>query len=246
MNIVVIGELCYDYFIYGDSKRLSPEAPVPVFVPHKETSNLGMAGNVRQNLWAMDPNLKIGLYHQSNPIKKTRYVDEKSNHMFLRVDEGEEKVDVLYLDDKLINDLKFADATIISDYDKGFLSMNMLKNICAFSKFLIIDTKKTLTNDIIEKFDFIKLNEKEYGYNNIPENMKEKLIVTLGGKGAMYMDKVYSSPSPKETIDVSGAGDTFTAAFTLKYLQTKNVEEAIIYANQMASLVVSKRGVTTP
>ena len=45
--------------------------------------------------------------------------------------------------------------------------------------------------------------------------------------GAKYMDKVYPSPAPKETIDVSGAGDTFTAAFTLKYLQTKSIEEAI-------------------
>ena len=50
----------------------------------------------------------------------------------------------------------------------------------------------------------------------------------------------------KETIDVSGAGDTFTASFTLKYLETKDVSESIIFANKMASIVVSKRGVTTP
>ena len=60
------------------------------------------------------------------------------------------------------------------------------------------------------------------------------------------MDKIFPSPDPKETIDVSGAGDTFTASFTVKYLETKNIEKSIIYANQMASIVVSKRGVTTP
>jgi ribokinase len=57
---------------------------------------------------------------------------------------------------------------------------------------------------------------------------------------------VYPSPDPKETIDVSGAGDTFTASFTLKYLETHDVSESIIFANKMASIVVSKRGVTTP
>jgi sugar/nucleoside kinase (ribokinase family) len=70
--------------------------------------------------------------------------------------------------------------------------------------------------------------------------------VTLGSKGAKYIDTIYPSPDPKETIDVSGAGDTFTASFTLKYLQTKNVEESIIFANKMSSIVVSKRGVATP
>jgi sugar/nucleoside kinase (ribokinase family) len=49
-----------------------------------------------------------------------------------------------------------------------------------------------------------------------------------------------------ETIDVSGAGDTFTASFILKYYETKNVKDSIIFANEMSSKVVSKRGVTTP
>lgn len=246
MNIVVIGELCYDYFIYGDSKRLSPEAPVPVFIPHRETTNLGMAGNVRQNLWAMDPNLKIGLYHQSKTIKKTRYVDEKSNHMFLRVDEGESSVDGLFLSDELVSDMKFSDATIISDYDKGFLSHTMIKNLLSFPKFKVIDTKKIIGEDIFTNIDFIKLNEKEFRSNDIPKKILHKVIVTLGSGGAMYLDKIFPSPAPKETIDVSGAGDTFTAAFTLEFLKTKDIEKSIIFANQMSSIVVSKRGVVTP
>jgi ribokinase len=70
--------------------------------------------------------------------------------------------------------------------------------------------------------------------------------VTLGSKGAKYMNNVYPSPDPRETIDVSGAGDTFTASFTVKYLETKDVEKSIIYANKMASIVVQKRGVSVP
>jgi ribokinase len=111
-----------------------------------------------------------------------------------------------------------------------------------------MDTKKQISPNLVSNFNFIKLNEHEY--RNFSDDVKEqypnKLIVTLGSKGAKYMDTVYPSPDPRETIDVSGAGDTFTASFTVKYLETKNVEESIIYANKMASIVVQKRGVTTP
>jgi len=44
---------------------------------------------------------------------------------------------------------------------------------------------------------------------------------------------------------VSGAGDTFTAAFAFKYLETKDVSISVTYANKLATKVVSKRGVTT-
>ena len=108
--------------------------------------------------------------------------------------------------------------------------------------------KKQISPDLVSNFNFIKLNEHEY--LNFSDEVKKlypnKLIVTLGSKGAKYMDIIYPSPDPRETIDVSGAGDTFTASFTVKYLETKNIEESIIFANKMASIVVQKRGVSVP
>jgi sugar/nucleoside kinase (ribokinase family) len=80
----------------------------------------------------------------------------------------------------------------------------------------------------------------------VADELIEKTIVTLGPQGARYRDIIYPSPSPKETIDVSGAGDTFLAAFTIKYLEVHDVVVAISYANKMCSIVVSKRGVSTP
>ena len=70
MIVTVIGELCHDIFVYGDARRLSPEAPVPVLTHTHVETNLGMAGNVRQNLWALDTSLQIGLIHQTKEIKK--------------------------------------------------------------------------------------------------------------------------------------------------------------------------------
>ena len=248
MKITVIGEFCTDIFVYGETKRLSPEAPVPVFNPLYIERNFGMAGNVVENLKSLDQHITIKHIHQLQPIKKTRYVDDKSNHMFIRVDEGEETITPLELTDDVIDEIKESDAIIVSDYNKGFLNEKLLLEVAYHSRFIVMDTKKQISPDLVSNFNFIKLNEHEY--RNFNDDVKKlypnKLIVTLGSKGAKYMDNVYPSPDPRETIDVSGAGDTFTASFTVKYIETKNVEESIIYANKMASIVVQKRGVSVP
>jgi D-beta-D-heptose 7-phosphate kinase/D-beta-D-heptose 1-phosphate adenosyltransferase len=248
MKITVIGEFCTDVFVYGETKRLSPEAPVPVFNPLYVERNFGMAGNVVENLKSLKQDVWVKHIHQFQPVKKTRYVDDKSNHMFIRVDEGEETITPLELTDSVIDQIKESDAIIISDYNKGFLNEKLLLEVAYHSRFIVMDTKKRISPDLVSNFNFIKLNEHEY--HNFSDDVKElypnKLIVTLGSKGAKYMDKIYPSPDPRETIDVSGAGDTFTASFTVKYLETKNIEESIIYANEMASIVVQKRGVSVP
>ena len=246
MKIIVIGESCKDVFVYGDCNRLSPEAPVPVMIPKVMKDNLGMSGNVVKNLEALDSNIEIVHWYQEELITKTRYVDKKSNHMFLRVDEGENSISEFKLDEWKTNEIKDADAIIISDYDKGFLNEKILETITLEAKFSIIDSKRKMGPNLITCFNFIKLNESEFLKSNVNSHHLKKILVTLGSKGAKYIDTIYPSPDPKETIDVSGAGDTFTASFTLKYLQTKNIEESIIFANKMSSIVVSKRGVATP
>ena len=247
MVITIIGELCRDVFKYGNVTRLCPEAPVPVLTDVYKEMNWGMAGNVQENLLAHNPDLNINLIHQKNTIRKIRYLDDKTNHMFLRVDEGEDEIDKLVLTPEKVEDITNSDLVIVSDYNKGFLTEEVLIQIGKLSKLSIIDTKKTISEDLIDSFTFIKLNEHEYERNkNISDKNKDKFIITLGMNGAKHDDIVFLSPSPKQTIDVSGAGDTFTAFFSLKYYETKNISESITFANQMASIVVSKRGVATP
>jgi bifunctional ADP-heptose synthase (sugar kinase/adenylyltransferase) len=167
--------------------------------------------------------------------------------MFLRVDEGENEVDTLILIPETVQTITESDLVIVSDYNKGFLTEKTLVKIGKLSKLSIIDTKKTISKDLIDSFTFIKLNEHEYQRNkHISDKNKDKFIITLGMNGAKHNDIIFPSPSPKQTIDVSGAGDTFTAFFSLKYYETKNISESITFANQMASIVVSKRGVATP
>ena len=245
MKILVIGELCEDIFIYGDCKRLSPEAPVPVLNPIEIIKNDGMAGNVVNNLRTLDKNCVVEHWHQTKSITKTRFVDKKSNHMFLRLDEGEDNVLPISTIYGSLEEISKYDIVVVSDYNKGFVTEEWLKMIGKVAKLSILDSKKKLTKEIIDSFTFVKLNEKEANNNEEFKDSKN-IIVTLGSRGASHDGSIYPSPAPKETIDVSGAGDTFTSAFILEYFKTKNVGASIIYANKMSSIVVSKRGVAVP
>ena len=52
-RVLCIGDVMLDHYVYGQSDRLSPEAPVPVLSIDSETQNLGGAGNVLRNLAAL-------------------------------------------------------------------------------------------------------------------------------------------------------------------------------------------------
>ena len=249
MKILVIGEKCFDVFVYGEVNRLSPEAPIPVLIPKNIVTGEGMGKNVVNNLIAIskDDDYEIGFVHQEKAIAKTRFVEEKSNHPFLRVDEGEEDVDRLEWSDEVIEEISNADAVIVSDYNKGFLFQEDLIKIAELSKLCVLDTKKKLDSETINSYDFVKLNESEFKNNYTEDDrLLDRIIITLGSKGAKHKNILYPSESPKETIDVSGAGDTFIAAFTKKYLEFKDVSVSITFANKMANKVVAKRGVVTP
>src|SRR6195256_2816452 len=52
-NIVVLGDVMLDEFLWGDVTRISPEAPVPVVDIKRESTHLGGAANVLANLLAL-------------------------------------------------------------------------------------------------------------------------------------------------------------------------------------------------
>ena len=125
MKILVIGDSCQDVFIYGKCERLCPDAPVPVFIPLKTKKMGGMALNVYENLKSLK--LDVDLITNTKKVTKTRYVDEKTNQMIIRVDS--EKTLSFRID--RLNDINFDsyDAISISDYNKGFLEYGDIKFI---------------------------------------------------------------------------------------------------------------------
>ena len=164
MTVLVIGEVCTDVFIYGEIKRLSPEAPVPVLNPVKEVSNDGMAKNVLNNVAALKT--EVFSVTNKNSIRKVRYVDYKSNQLVLRVDEHDfcdriEKDVLLGIKDN-VSYMSLAgkhtfDAIIISDYCKGFLKEDDIQYICENNKNVFVDTKKEL-GDWINSTTYLKIN----------------------------------------------------------------------------------------
>ena len=130
MKILVIGDNCTDVFIYGRCHRLSPEAPIPVFEPSKTITNDGMAGNVVANLRKLGVE-KVELISNHEQITKTRYVEEKSNQMLLRVDSNDKVRNTF--DVKKV-DFDSYDAVVVADYDKGFLTPSDIQLISKLAK----------------------------------------------------------------------------------------------------------------
>ena len=52
-RVAVIGDIMIDRYLYGDTDRLSPEAPVPVVTLRERTAKLGGAANVAANVASM-------------------------------------------------------------------------------------------------------------------------------------------------------------------------------------------------
>ena len=174
---------------------------------------------------------------------KTRFVNEDTNELYMRLDENDisDRMDISQLPN--VGDY---DAIVISDYNKGFITEEDIEHISKLHPLVILDTKKKL-GDWCKNIKFIKVNRSEYKRNEsiIKENdwLFEKMIITLDGDGSVY--KGESVPTTKvESADISGAGDTYIAGFTVKYIETNDVLESMKWANYCAGEVVKEKGVS--
>ena len=241
-RVLLIGEQCDDIFIYGDTPRLSPEGPAPVFIPKREVYNGGMGMNVMLNLMALD--IDVDFEHQQAPITKTRHIHESSNTLLLRIDE-EKNID--NIGDRLPKlDFWEYPMVVVSDYNKGFLTEEDIAYIGFKHPNVICDTKKKL-GEWCKDLRFIKLNRTEFENNKefIEQNdwILEKLIITLDKDGCMYEGTTYPTEQV-EIMDISGAGDTFVAGFVKEFLDSEDIPKSIQFGNRCSAQVVQKRGVT--
>lgn len=238
-KILVIGESCRDVFVYCDAMSLCPDLPVPILNIKNQTENSGMAKNVYRNIQSIVQESDILTNPNWYNITKTRYVHEKTNHMFFRVDSPHE---IKRID---LNDVRYDyDLLVISDYNKGFLTEEDIATICNHHKNVFIDTKKVL-GDWVSEAAIIKINDYEYSKSEkfINENIRNKIVHTMGGDGCEFRGVPFSVRKV-EVQDASGAGDTFMAGLVVKFLETKDIIASIRFANECASKVVSQRGVS--
>jgi D-beta-D-heptose 7-phosphate kinase/D-beta-D-heptose 1-phosphate adenosyltransferase len=155
-RLVVLGDLMLDEFIWGEVRRISPEAPVPVVEVKRETWHLGGAGNVVSNLldlgaqaapvgvlgddWAgerlrqrfAERGAEVsGLVCDGSRLTtlKTRIVAH--HQQVVRADREERSPIKREIEDLIIARfnaaLEAAEAVIVSDYDKGLLTPRVLQ-----------------------------------------------------------------------------------------------------------------------
>lgn len=234
LKILLIGDSCIDEYQYGTVDRISPEAPVPVFKYLRSDEKPGMVYNVRNNLEKLGCEVTL---LTREPSRKIRLIDGRTGHHIARIDHDILTTPIDILPSATLN----YDAIVISDYNKGVVTYELVEELIKLGNCPVyIDTKKK----DLAKFEgaFIKINSLEY---SAATSYPTELIVTLGKNGARYKDKIYSAPSI-EVSDVCGAGDTFLSALVYFHLTTCNMELAIPLANKASAVTVQKVGTYAP
>lgn len=277
IHFLVVGDLMIDHYIVGQVNRISPEAPVPVVEIQEEYYTLGGAGNVIQNLRSINGNVncvgiigndnygkRIELYLNDLKVKHQLIKDSKRSTtrkirivttdsvQLLRIDQ-ESKLQAQFTIDR--NSIETADVIIISDYAKGVINSNTIKQLNGFNKKIIIDPKPSnyhLYNDAF----LITPNTKEYleiiKNNHFIQNASnsEFILQTCGKNGMKLYDcnqKEIHNIHGKEVnvFNVSGCGDTVVATISLCIAMGLDLKLSMKISNECAGLVATKPG-TTP
>lgn len=159
-SIIVIGDIMLDMYMYGEVKKISPEAPVPVININNEKVTLGGAANVANNIAKLGGRVYLagvvgndlekdvvislleesminyeGIVTSNRPTtKKTRIISQ--NQQIIRIDQEINNEIEIGLVNQLINWVKDLskdqiDCVILSDYKKGVCTDELCKSIIA-------------------------------------------------------------------------------------------------------------------
>lgn len=158
------------------------------------------------------------------------------------------------------------DAIIISDYAKGVVSRELIEDVVNATKHngvLVCVDPKERNFPFYRDVNLITPNTKELSFgagikietyedliqaaNKIKSSLAcETLLVTRGEHGMSLFDRdngVVDIPAMARAVyDVTGAGDTVIACFTLALVSGATPREAAIIANTAAGLVVAEVG----
>ena len=162
-NVLVIGDLMIDHYLWGSCDRISPEAPVQVVNINSESAVLGGAGNVINNLKALGANVDvisvIGECEVSNELVKllsdiqvdTKYLITQKNRISskkTRIVASQQQV--IRYDRESIDEINIKsqktildffkktvnnyDVVLLSDYGKGVLTFDLTQSLINISK----------------------------------------------------------------------------------------------------------------
>ena len=302
-KVLCIGDIILDSYSHGDVRRISPEAPIPVLkINNNKYEVLGGCGNVARNICAAGSQCHIisvtGNDEESGVLKKLllesrrlsfnlivdndrcttkkiRFVSE--NQQILRVDRESNEFISYKIESKVFKTFKNKvddyDVVVISDYNKGLLTDNLLRSIIELSrkrkKIIVVDPKKNnfspyrgsniITpnfNELIESCDSENVIEKNKKSEVVVKLSKlliskfrfDSVVTTRSSDGISIVDKnnktIHLPSKAKEVYDVSGAGDTVIAYIASGLSKGKNLFNSTELANDAAGVAVGKFGTT--
>lgn len=197
-NILVVGDLMVDEYLWGDVERISPEAPVQVVTIKDEDFSLGGSGNVVSNVVALGAKVSAvgvigtgtdgqlllnklnelgvdiaGIFQDSNrpTTRKTRII--ASNQHVLRIDrETKESISEPAFEAiaKYLEDkIPDVDVVLISDYGKGLITEALMARLIAAAQ-----KHKKITIADPKGLDFSKYS----GVSLITPNKKEAALAS--------------------------------------------------------------------
>jgi len=278
--IKVYGDIMLDRWIIGKANRISPEAPVPVLKETRQENRPGGAANLALNIASLEGT--IGIFGAIGDDKegfkliecfskyenidcgftidakitttKNRLVGQSGQHI-MRWDR-EEKYNGKASFSRLKNSVQPGDIVCISDYNKGTITKDTVKELISKDCIVLVDPKQS--PEYYQDAFLVKPNMKEYkswfgtyskssAFEKIKEYGWKWLVVTDGAKGIYVHNHkgefAHFKEPVKEVADVTGAGDTVLAVIAYYLQTTQDVFLGAEKACYAAARAVEHRGV---
>ncbi len=303
-KILVIGDFAIDEMVFGQTERISREAPV-LILEHTETKIiLGTASNAANNISSLNLG-KVGAigvlgddYYgkvlinalseakintdfmvvdkERKTTTKTRIsgsCSQSVTQQIVRIDRQTKTPVTGDVEKKIIENIKKAmpmyDGVILSDYHLGCLTQNVItaaiEEAKKLNKIIVADIQKEMekykgvtaitpnqpdTEKFVSKFIKDDKTLNEAGLELMNKLDLKTLLITRGENGMAVFEKgkepvKIPAFNKKEVFDVTGAGDTVVAAFTLALCAGFSAKEAAIIGNTAASIVIRHFGCHT-
>lgn len=172
---------------------------------------------------------------------------------------------------RLFDDIASYNLLVFSDYSKGIFSdphllSSLLSSCTSLGTPVLVDSKSNpdlfhgatlftpnkpeAENTISMHIDSTCVATMTDAHISLMESYQTSMsLVTLGRDGAsMYANGtcLFSKPKTEQVFDVTGAGDTFLAALSVKWHHASSFQSLLDYATSMASSVVTQLGTSVP
>ena len=225
-NILVIGDVMLDTYFTGDVKRISPEAPVPVFRKKKERSVLGGAANVAANLVAAGQNVHmmamVGNDENGDRLRKIFNDQGVDTSLVVSLNRNTtEKTRFLASNNQQVLRLDVEDTYPLSHEDCEKMLKTLDEQIDRYDLILLSDYLKGLLT-----FEFTQEIIKRAKARNVPA-----IIDVKDPKVEKYNGAYLLKPNLKELQDLTGL--------------TARTDEEIVYASQQLRKICNSKYILT-